>query len=386
MPPVKSATFFEKVKAAPPSEATNRKRTIRLLVILLAGFIMGPIALLLAMTSGKSTPAPANTQPIGKAVADITAQQAISGQPIMVPTVSTLSVRDLDGPKEAQKAESVRLPYPVSSVTHERFQTVSPSNGGPALGRYEIHNYLLVPNAAAASGSALISGLPDRKTQHRDLEADPKTRYEIDQAVTDQQGAPRLVPQVMKITVAVDPKTREARLASAPAIEPWLGASLRPTGYGDYSNQGSSAELTSTAPMTAVVGKWAKAYVEDDRASLLETTGDLNTSRKYIGLGNMTLTKDAGDAIKILTASKVDGSTAVLRVRLKTQAVSADSETKKPSIQTLDFDLRLKNYGSGQPTVVAWGPAGSGFLLEPFSNGVILDSSLAKGKSDTEGK
>lgn len=384
MPPVKGSTYFTKVKAARPSEATARKRSMRLLIILLIAAICGPIALLFTMLgSGGKTVVP-KVQPLGRQVADLTVQQAVAGQPIQIPTASTLSNRDLDAPKitDSKSETTVRLPYSVSAVTWTKFQTVNPAVGENSLGRFEIHSYLLVPSSAKSSGAALVNGLPDRKTQKRDLESDPKTRYDIDQSATDQYGEPRLVPQVMKVTVLIDPATKKPYLAAAPSLEPYTDSSERSEGYGDYSNLPSRAQLQATQPLSNAVGKWAKAYVEDDRAALLEVTADLNKSRKYLGLGNLSLTEDAGDAIKILTASKVDANTAVLRVRIKAQDASVTSEAKKPSIQTLDYDLLVKNQDSGQPSIVAWGPPGSGFLLKPYSNGILQKSALTQGTGE----
>lgn len=383
MPPVKGSTYFTKVKAARPSEATARKRSMRILITVLIAGMMGPIALLFTMFGSSGTPKIPNVQPVGRQTADLAVQQAIAGMPIQIPTVTTMDNRSLDAPKTADsKSESVRLPYPVSSATWTKFQTVNPGAGESNLGRFEIHSYLLVPNSGKSSGAALINGLPDRKTQKKDLEADAKTRYDIDQAATDQFGDPRIVPQVLKVTVRIDPETKKSYLAAAPSLEPYTDASERSEGYGDYSNLPSRAQLQATAPLSAAVGKWAKAYVEDDRAALLEVTQDLNKARKYLGLGNLTLTKEAGDAIKILTASKVDNNTAVLRVRVKAQDASATSETKKPSIQTFDYDLLVKNQDSGQPSIVAWGPPGSGFLLQPYSNGILQKSALTPGSGE----
>src|SRR5690606_13141584 len=78
-------------------------------------------------------------------------------------------------------------------------------------------------------------------------------------------------PYVLSVTVLL---TDEGpRLAAAPSLEPWTDATAEPAGTSDYSNY-SQSEADITTSTARQIGRWAVAYAEDDRETLLEITGD----------------------------------------------------------------------------------------------------------------
>ena len=390
MPPQKQS-YFTAVPAARESEPTARKRARRLLILAMVAAICGPVALLVAAFKPAGGEV-ATGAPImyGRDIADATAYQAISGQPVLIPTTTTLSLQDIDSPtvtgdaanssstssssgsKTTSKSTSVvlRLPYPAASTTWIGMSKSSIS-GQNGTTYFEIHRYLVIPQSDKASGAAIIPGSPDSKTQKQQQSSGTQTSGNVSPDSLSNAGQPRLVPIQLNVPVWVDPNTGATRLAAAPSLAPWLQASLGKRGIGDYSNL-SGTEVTASQQAQSQVGRWVKAYLEDDRSTLLALTGDTNKTHTYVGLGNFTIPEGDGQVqIKSAVSAPTLSGGLLLRVKVTAQDSSGqEANGKKPFQLVEEYDLLVANPTSAQPYIVAWGPAGSGGTLQPYSNAV----------------
>lgn len=131
-----------------------------------------------------------------------------------------------------------------------------------------------------------------------------------------------------------------------------------------------------TDGLDAVLARFAKAWAENDQATLLALTQDAQ-GRKYAGLGGW----ESGGNVNIdwvyqrVPDMTTDGSayvqaTFTIKQKVTPETSSGDDESLDPKeftmTQTMDF--LVHDVGGGLPAIVAWGPAGTWHNLEPYGN------------------
>ena len=132
----------------------------------------------------------------------------------------------------------------------------------------------------------------------------------------------------------------------------------------------------NTDGLDAVLARFARAWAENDQATLLALTQDAQ-GRKYAGLGGW----ESGGNVNIdwvyqrVPDMTTDGNayvqaTFTIKQKVTPETVSGDDESLDPKeftmTQTMDF--LVHDVGGGLPAIVAWGPAGTWHNLEPYGN------------------
>lgn len=131
--------------------------------------------------------------------------------------------------------------------------------------------------------------------------------------------------------------------------------------------------------------EWAHAWAADDARALYSVVGD-SEHVVYRGLGGWTAVDVAvGPSV---TVAYVDETPALNAVRVTVELASPSTTV------TVDVDVLIARPTQPLPNVVAWGPAGTGTDLQPYSNAVPVgafrsgltadDATFRPGTSDDE--
>lgn len=133
--------------------------------------------------------------------------------------------------------------------------------------------------------------------------------------------------------------------------------------------------------ITAAVTAWANAYSSGDPAALRLVVGDDDASRNYMPLNGATLTEPLIEEIGKVWPSEAtpaeragDPATVVARARFQIVwpgAKRSRSERDADEAATVTYDLLIKKANTAAPIVVAWGGAGTGPALVPYSNALV---------------
>ena len=348
--PKNSPTQFTWVPARRSDETSATKRVRRILVVLTIAAIMGPLAFLVSLAKGGAEVDTSAIIPEGRAVADAAAYQFLTGQPVSVPVANTVNLDELQG-----SDRTVPLPYPASSITWDSFKLNEFTGTTELTAKFEVHTFLVVPTLPEASGAR--------------LEVDPEdTRAKEEAEVPQLEQSTLLVPQALEVPILL---TQEGpRLAGAPSFSPWRGASAKQEGVADYSDFSVGETVDVPSQVTKQISVWAKAYAEDDRRALLTVTGDTDPNHVYMGLGGFTIPAE-GSQVQILSATNAGPDTMLLRVRVRMQEATtsaAPAEGQTPHTAAQDFDVLVANPNNAQPSIQAWGAAGSAASMSPYSN------------------
>ena len=124
------------------------------------------------------------------------------------------------------------------------------------------------------------------------------------------------------------------------------------------------------------INAWAAAYTSGDPGSLLQVTGDPDTSHSYMPLTGVKFTSvDASQAAEVWGDAKpkagADAPPAmVVRVDvdlywLERGETAAPADLSDEQVSPASFDVLVERTDTASPVVVAWGAAGSGELLTP---------------------
>jgi hypothetical protein len=168
-----------------------------------------------------------------------------------------------------------------------------------------------------------------------------------------------------QLWVTVELTTSGPILAASPAVGP---LPVAPDGRPALDWRELPTETRVTDDLRRVAGEWAAAYAADDRDRLRSLTGDLE-ARTYAGLGGFTVES----ATVVSTVELGDSGDWVARVRVVLVG-APPGEGLEGFRGVVEFDLRVADPATGNPKVVAWGPAGSGPTLVRFANAFISGS------------
>lgn len=143
-------------------------------------------------------------------------------------------------------------------------------------------------------------------------------------------------------------------LAAYPSLSP--APIVAPTSPLEY--QDVPALDSIPAPIRERVAEWGSAYGRNDGAELRDLADDrAATQAQYRGIGGLRLlsTPDIRTAIPTSTGL-------VLRVRFTYQGEGGGAGL------SMDMDMLITAADSFTPRIVAWGPAGTGPSLRPYTN------------------
>lgn len=144
-------------------------------------------------------------------------------------------------------------------------------------------------------------------------------------------------------------------------------------------------EQRLTPEMTSLLGTWASAYAQDDRATLQRLTGDPRANAQYHGLGGFSLVGtptvlwsyqvaplDSDGEVNTVLRMSFDVETPLAggSSRLDDAVVGGGSpEEFRPKII---MDVLLGNHIGAQPTVIDWAPGGMWTILSEYRNAVLV--------------
>lgn len=403
--PKHSPSRFTMVPLRKSSEptATRRARTIMAAAAIAA--LTGPIALGVTLFGVDRTIDFSEVDPQGRGIADAAAFQMTSDEDVKIPTSKTFDPESVIPPREVQGTEAVQLPYKVDSVTWTGFErnTFAGDNKETV---FEVHKYLLVPdvdeyiaayeeeNGGAKPGDEEGEEAPADDTEGGNTsgptpsgspspdatdEPDPSDgggdeeeeapAEDGEEDMTDQEEIVENGVQPYQVEVPVVLTEDGPRLAGSPSIAPWTESEAAPSGQSDYSNYGN-LRVDANSQTARQVGRWAMAYAANDEETLLDITGDSNSENRYVGLGGWQVA-DTNSSVQILQAISVNDGNQLLRVRVLLEDSRTEPEANENVYRTYaDFDVLVSSPESATPQVVAWGAAGSGASLTPYSNAI----------------
>lgn len=415
--PKTSPSRFTMVPLRKSSEPTATRRARILMAGLGIVAITGPVAMGVTLANANKAIDFTEVDPTGRGVADAAAFQMASDETVRVPTAKTFDPESVIPPRDVTGQDAVDLPYPVDNVTWTGFE-VNTFTDGTTDRTFEVHKYLLVPDvdeyisdylvdsgqqeapaedeapattqapAPAPSESPAPPAADEPPADEEDEPADDvetgntsmssnegtedDTADETDESESaNEQEAileEGITPYQLEVPVLVTDKG--PRLAGAPSLAPWTESEAAPAGEGDYSNY-SSLRAESNSQTARQIGRWAVAYAEDDRETLLDLTGDADSSHEYVGLGGWAI-PDAGSPVQVLFAINVnEGQQLLLRVRVLMEDARTDPESNEnPYRMYSDFDVLVDSPETATPQIVSWGAAGSGASLSPYSTAI----------------
>jgi hypothetical protein len=145
--------------------------------------------------------------------------------------------------------------------------------------------------------------------------------------------------------------------------------------------------------VTAAITAWARAFVSGDPDELRLAVGDNDPSHSYVPLTGVTSVVPSIVAVAAVPVLRSDGTKSdapatqlVVQIQLRiiwkeTNQVAYETDADgipiiPDSVQTrgdslITYDLIIDRADGAAPQIVAWGGAGSGQQLTPYSNAVI---------------
>lgn len=171
--------------------------------------------------------------------------------------------------------------------------------------------------------------------------------------------------------------TTTVQVAWDPATGPQVigGPSLAPTAPSSDEASGTlnpwlgTTESTSNASITQAAAAWVEAYTSGEPDRLRLATGDPSAANSYVPLVQVL---EAGDVRVAKTATREDGFTlARVEFTIIWEGTPLDASGEPESGGALfTYDLLLDRANTASPVVVAWGGAGTGLDLAPYSNAI----------------
>lgn len=309
----------------PNAPASQKKVKAKFMVFgMLASLPLAGLAVLLSLVAIATNGAAPATTTVGEfqyaGAAEVAAMDFLEGRPFSIPTTPEI-------------AQSGRL------VTDEVSRASGPDARPPS---FKVSSISLIDSQAKAFAPSPNSNFVRNVEVHRF-------------AVTTQDDAYFW----LSITIL---DSNGPVLAALPGIEPAANGSPLPQNANGILWDDIVGSTTIPAESVDRIRRWAIAYGDDDRTTLLEMTGDSRPGFVYPGLGDLQLIAEP----QIVAAGQPAGDTqAVVRVRLTYQ-----SETNVAVLFQVELDLLLQNLGTALPTIAAWGPVGTGAGIAPFDNAV----------------
>jgi hypothetical protein len=144
-------------------------------------------------------------------------------------------------------------------------------------------------------------------------------------------------------------------LADIPSLAPAKASSVtgQPLTWAGYPQSSLSAGAQSQ------LEAWAQAYATNNEAVLYQLTGDPQ-AHLYYGLGGWQL---VSQPVVVSASSNSIGTEALVQVQL---VIRRDGHPDQRI--TVAYDLLMGKISSPLPTIEAWGPAGTGWDLQPYQN------------------
>lgn len=280
------------------SQAVVNARFYTLLAAVLLAAVAGIFASVAWLTNTPPQPDLLQAQPKGKAVAELTARAVLAGRPLPVPLATS----------------------------------VAQSEEGYTVG-----------NGTALSVSDLIwSGFTPDVTS-----GVPHERHTFEFTVPlDSANIRSGVNRYQMVVVVLVPEGDLPVLGALPYITP----SVEPTGRIAFDYNGTNAISKVPESVRARLDDWATYWAGDDRNRLQATTGDGRTDVEYPGLGGF-----ASSGTTVLSAVPQPEGPWVLRVRVALTGPNGFNTE-------VDLDMTVDQVTQAAPSIVAWGPAGSGVL------------------------
>lgn len=281
-----------------------------ILGVLGLGFVMGPLAMLVAVTNQPEPLPEIPEQPEGRWVAELAADAYLNGADAPVPAATDVDV-------SFGRNESNRTPFGATERVWQKFTSYNLS------GRtYELHTFAVM----------------------RDNKANP-VQLTVPVLLTDDGPVLGSPPTLTTLRTAA-------------------GQRQPPLTYQDLPQADLAGEARQELQTT--VTEWAQAYAAGNQRALYDLTGDNDLNHVYDGLGGFAV---VDGSVRILSqVAPGDDTRLFVRVRMTiTQPGTAEGE-QPPFTATSDVDLLVLDHRTGDPKVAAWGPAGTGPTLTPYSN------------------
>lgn len=134
------------------------------------------------------------------------------------------------------------------------------------------------------------------------------------------------------------------------------------------------------APVTAAIESWSKAYTSGNPTVLGQNVQDPKANHGYVPLTGVDSVKSStvqAGSVPIVDAdgraSNATPATLIVQVQLEiVWATGTPASTQETNgNRMITYDLLIHHADTASPVVVAWGGAGSGTTLTPYSNAVI---------------
>ena len=185
------------------------------------------------------------------------------------------------------------------------------------------------------------------------------------------------------VAVAVDKASGTTPIGS-PSLSP-----IAPSADGWASDGPWYGLKTETAsdPVTVAINQWAKAFTSGDPKVLRSIVGDPTASHSYmplVGVSKVEATFVRGGSVPVLNkdGSPSDAKPQVLIAQVQLQltwgtdpnapaADGAPGGVQPQGSSLITYDLLIQKANTAAPVVVAWGGAGSGPHLKPYSQAVV---------------
>jgi hypothetical protein len=306
---------FTAVPATRSSKRVLRIKQNVLIGAVVAGFLLGPLAFLVASRSSSAVeqvradlPAPLPTSTAG--FAEIVARDFVAGRPTQLPTAEGVPATLGFDPRTRNPLDRATLFFDGvfggnvagTPVSITRFRVVVPANDPQAEVGYLVYN--------------------------------------------------------LSITTMKDPTGRFDVLAALPYLSPAVFAGQIPAApAADETVPGGSE--TIPPPVVNLIDRWGRAYAEGSQEQMRTVVRPPNASATFPLLTGAQLA--AAPTIPWMI-ERSDGS-AIVRARFVFSDVSANGFT--PSIE---LDFLVSDVNGQNPEVKAWGAPGSGPTLEPNQN------------------
>lgn len=157
------------------------------------------------------------------------------------------------------------------------------------------------------------------------------------------------------------------------------------TGWASEGAWFDVVDATANEDVGPTVQEWAKAFTSGDPKTLRLYVGDPDSAHSYVPLtGVESYTAEPSDAaaIPVIEDGVIkagDPEQIILRVTLQLLwkgAIALDDDGRpipqdEHGDNTISYDVLVDKANTASPKIVAWGGAGSGTSLEPYSNAVI---------------
>jgi hypothetical protein len=173
------------------------------------------------------------------------------------------------------------------------------------------------------------------------------------------------------VEVALDPRGGAIAL-SGPSITPTTPVATDNWDAG-APWPGLTATNTITSSVTGAINGWVQAYTSGDAATLGLSVGDTNPNHGYVPLSGVSTATAVGNEAATLGPASADQIVVEVSLNVVWSGESTATTQPKNNAVTppkMTMDLLVERASTAAPVVVAWGAAGTGPTLKPYSNAV----------------